>query len=145
MLGSIRALQNSSIECLSCQILEGIGACNTDQNLRCTNTTISVAFEFVAHAVVCTTNVVAEWFTTGVGYVFDDCDSAITIISFANLRNDLLAFASQSGDVWIVHLTPGSENDKAHAAQGDAKACESTLPKQVQQPVVTKVCVFRAK
>jgi len=51
----------------------------------------------------------------GVRFVLDDSKAAICTLSFANVRNDLLAFANCSGELWFAELPPLPSQDRAAA------------------------------
>ena len=40
--------------------------------------------------------------------MIDVSQSAITVLSFANIRNDLLAFGNSEGDLWLAELQGSS-------------------------------------
>ena len=44
----------------------------------------------------------------GTQAVIDVSQSAITVLSFANIRNDLLAFGNSEGDLWLAELQGSS-------------------------------------
>lgn len=69
----------------------------------------------------------------GVSFVCDESRAAVSVLSFAKVRSDLLAFANQDGDIWLLYL-PGQGQQEQEAA-----AAPFPWAAGAHEPVVKKV------
>lgn len=77
-----------------------------------------------AHTGCDTPHHLAAWVAAGVRCIFDSSKHAITLLSFAKLRSDLLAFGNAKGELWLAQ--PGDEA-KAHKVSTQAGRQQSCL------------------
>jgi len=55
--------------------------------------------------------------------VLHECTAAVSVLAFANVRNDLLAFANVEGDLFLATLHPGSNADVVKVSTGGVLPC----------------------
>ncbi|GAX78799.1 hypothetical protein CEUSTIGMA_g6236.t1 [Chlamydomonas eustigma] len=77
----------------------------------------------------------------GVKLICDESRVAVTIVRFANIRNDLLAFGNLDGDLWVIRFPP--EDDISMAADSGSSAPSSSTTKPYRRsglgPLVSKM------